>query len=246
MSYLQKFFLALLFLSFAAYFYLQSVDYEYSGFEVQTALSPIIALAFFLFFKQKKTYFSLFILCFGFSDFLNFFYNWTPFFVQYYVRNNLFALAYIFLFIEIFKALNIKKILKEFKVHLLVLMGLSTYLVYTFISIELVDDTDSFLKITLVDYFLDVIYDGSLSLILSASLINHLDRYDKKSLHLFLGCMFLVFMEVLAVAYLNVIQNDLFILAWFLFTLIAFFFLLSQCNLEYNDDELQFNDNLCE
>ena len=133
MSYLQKFFLALLFLSFITYFYLQSVDYESAGFEVQTALSPIITLVYFIFFKQKKRYFSLFILCFGFSDLLNIFDPYIPHLIQYYLRNNLFALAYIFLFIDIYKALNIKKILREFKVHLLVLLSLHIFGIHVYI-----------------------------------------------------------------------------------------------------------------
>ena len=82
------------------------------------------------------------------------------------------------------------------------------------------------------EYFVEIAYNVSMLLVLTASLLNYLYRDDKKSLLIFLGSLSIVFSEVLGVAYMYVDQQNLLNFLVTTLTLLAFYFYFTQSNLK--------------
>ncbi|MFH4968793.1 hypothetical protein V8G61_11375 [Gaetbulibacter sp. M240] len=247
MNHLLKLFLGLFLISIAAYFYLLSLDYEYAGDYVLVSIASTIALPYTIFMKKKKLYISLFLFCFCLSDLLYFIYDKHQTWFVYYLMIILYALAYTFLGIETIKFLKFKKIVKEFKLQLLILLGLSLFIGYITINMEIYRlEKQFFLEFGAIDYVTSIYYQVSLCIMFSGSLINYLDRYDEKSLFLFLGCTFLIFMELVGVALyiLKSSQTKTIVIIYMLLTIIAFYFLIRQCDLEYKNNDVLFNEDL--
>ncbi|MFS4481508.1 hypothetical protein ACKGJY_00700 [Hyunsoonleella sp. 2307UL5-6] len=145
---------------------------------------------------------------------------------EYYFTNGLYILAYVFLIIKIIGHLKFSTVLKHFKVYSVVLIALNTYLLYTLhsvISPHLVIPSD---------YFLELIYNFVVLVLLSLALLNYFYRDNKKALYLFLGTLFIVFSEVFLIANIYVyVDNILLNFIGTTFAVIAFYFIYQQSKL---------------
>ena len=142
--------------------------------------------------------------------------DFMPYSYFYYVGNGLYIIAYIALFLKIVKSLSFKHILRNFKLHLIVLTILNVYIAYV-----LQDIVNPYVGMT-NEYFVEIVYNVSMLLVLTASLLNYFYRDDKKSLLIFLGSLSIVFSEVIGVAYLYVAQQNLLNFLVTTLTLLAF------------------------
>lgn len=214
------------------------------AFALDALIVPIIAVVYFLFYNKRTRYFSLFLIVYALSDLLGLITNLTPysessslfFKIDYYVGNTMYVLAYVFLIIEICKSLNFLHVLKNYTIHIIVLAMLNIYLVYVLQVI--VDPEKELLK---VDFYLELIYNIVMLLLLSVSLLNYFYRDNKKALFMFLGALCLVFSEVIDVAYIYITQRSLLNFIATTLVLIAFYFLCKQISLS-NDKEEELDD----
>ncbi|NMH89451.1 hypothetical protein [Flavivirga algicola] len=222
--------------------------FEFNGseslaFNLDYLITPLIALIYMFFAKRKNIFFTLFILCYSVSDLMGIIIKYLPqneivnlYDIDYYVGNGLFILAYLFLVIKISKSLSLYYVLRHFKIHLVVLTILNIYLVYV-LQIILVPDIG--IEVENGEYYLEMIYNIVMLLLLSAALLNYFYRDNKKSLYLFIGSLCIVFSEVMQVAYFHIAQRSLLNFISTTLTLVAFYFFYQQSRLlnELNKEE---------
>lgn len=212
----------LVYLSFVV-FQFSNNDYWANVFDA--LLLPLITFAYFLDESKKNLFFIIFLLCYSIADLMIFVTDLIPYQIYYFVGNGLYIIAYLSLLIKILKSVSFLHIIKHFKLHLLVLVALNIYIAYVLQII-----VDPFLQIT-NEYIIEIVYNISMLLVLTASLLNYFYRDDRKSLFLFLGSLSIVFSEVLSVAYMYVAQQNLLSFLTTTLTLLAFYFYSKQSSL---------------
>jgi hypothetical protein len=213
--------------------YILSVFFQFTGNDnlstiFRALILPIIAIAYFIFVKRKSLFFILFLLCFSVSDLMLLIQGKIPYLLDYYLGNVLYLFAYLFLLLEISKSVSVSYVLRNFKLHILVLTALNIYIVYVLQVI-----VNPYVGMTNV-YYMELVYNIVMLSVLSVALINYFYRDNKKALYLFIGSLAIVFSEVIDVAYMY-ISNKAFLnfLATTL-AVIAFYFFLKQANLKNN------------
>lgn len=220
--------------SFVLIFYALFVFFEFSGnydlsFYFDTLLIPLITLTYILFIKNKNIYFLLFLLFYSVGDLFVLFLDFVPFNensllsnYQYCITNSMFIIAYIFLLVKIIKSVCILHILKNFKIHLIVLMALNVYLIYV---LQLIVKPNLDIEL---DYYFELVYNIVTLLLLSMALLNYFYRDNQKSLFLFLGTLCLVFSEVIDIAFIYISQKSILSFLATTLSLVAFYFLFKQ------------------
>jgi len=114
-------------------------------------------------------------------------------------------------------------LLKNLKMHSLVLLILNIYIVYVLQMI-----IDQRIPEGGHGYVLEMLYNSVILLLLSTSLLNYFYRDNKKSLYLFIGSLCIVFSEVISVAYLYVTKQELLDFFALSLALLAFYFFYQQ------------------
>ncbi|MDO5981195.1 hypothetical protein [Flavivirga spongiicola] len=225
--------------------YILFAIYEFNGNEaialcLDCMIVPLIALIYVIFAERKNTFFLLFIICYSVSDLMGVIIPYVPSSkeidlnqIDYFVGNILFILAYVFLVVKIGKSLSLIYVFRNFKIHLVVLTILNVYLVYVLQVI--LSPSISMLN----EYYLEMIYNIVMLLLLSVALLNYFYRDNKKSLYLFIGALCIVFSEVMQVAYFYIAERSLLNFISTTLTLIAFYFFYQQSKLlnELNEEE---------
>ncbi len=190
-------------------------------------IMPLIAVAYFFNTETKRTlFFSLFFICYSVSDLLGIASNYIDVEVEYFIGNALYILAYLFLLLEVCRSICIIHVLKNFKIHLLVLTGLNIYIAYVLLIIVKPYTYFS-------EYLVEIIYNIVMLLLLSASLINYFYKDDKKSLLLFIGSLCIVFSEVIGIAYMYISEKELLNFLATTLSLFAFYSYYLQARIEH-------------
>lgn len=210
--------IALLYILFSIYLFSGESLVAYN---IGLFLCPVIALMYFLYVRRKTIAFSLFLFFYSLSQILALFSLYMPSKVDYVIGNSLYILAYTSLLIEICRTVCVLNVLKEYKLHVVILLAANIYIIYLLQSIVL----DPIVMYSL-EYFIELIYNIIILLLLSISLLNYFYKDSRKSFFMFLGSLCIVFSEVLGVAYLymghqlmlNFISTTLYFIAFiFLF-----------------------------
>lgn len=220
-----KVMVSLVLLVYLGFVVFQFSSNEYWANAFDAILLPLISIAYFQGNKRPNLYFSVFLICYSVSDLMVFILDFIPYSYFYYVGNGLYIIAYMALFIKIVKSLSFQHIFKNFKLHLFVLTALNIYIAYVLQNI-----VNPYVGMT-NEYFVEIAYNVSMLLVLTASLLNYFYRDDKKSLLIFLGSMAIVFSEVIGVAYMYVAQQNLLNFLVTTLTLLAFYFYFTQSKL---------------
>jgi hypothetical protein len=186
---------------------------------IKSFILPIVTIFYFLNFNRKTLFFSLFLVFYSISDLLIFIQPYISHNVDYFLGNSLYIMAYTCLILEICKSVCLFHVLRNYKIHILVLTVLNIYIVYVLQVIinSVIAETS--------EYYVELTYNIVMFLLLSMALINYFYRDNLKSLYLFLGSLCLVFGEVIWVAYtyisernlLNVLSTTLFVIAIYFF-----------------------------
>jgi hypothetical protein len=205
--------------------YVLSVIFQFSDEDVianalKSIILPVVTLLYFVTVKKKSLFFTLFLVLFSISDLMIFLTPYTSHNIDYFLGNILYILAYAFLLVEVSKSISLVYVLRNFKIHLLVLTILNVYLIYVLQVI-----VDPFVANKSNEYYVELIYNIVMLLLLSVSLVNYFYRDNVKSLSMFLGALCIVFGEVIWVAYtyiterhlLNAISTSLYVLAFYFF-----------------------------
>lgn len=214
--------------------YVISVMFQFRGKDdiansLKSVILPVITLLYFVTVKKKALLFTLFLVLFSVSELLIFIMNLIPYVVYYYLGNSLYILAYIFLIIEIFRSISLVHILKNYKIHLIVLIFLNVYIVYVLQVIvnPYVNKTN--------EYYVELVYNIIMLSLMSVSLLNYFYRDNVKSLYLFLAALCIVFGEVVWVAYTYISARNLLLVISTTLYILSFYFFYKQSNLSYDD-----------
>ncbi len=190
---------------------------------------PLITFAYFQSNIKKNIFFIIFLVSYSIADLMVFVMDYIPYLWYYYTANGLYIVAYTTLFIKVFKSLSFIEIIKNYKLHVIVLIALNIYIGYV-LQIIINPHVAVFNQ-----YFIEILYNIVMLLLLSASLLSYFYKDDKKSLFLFLGSLSIVFSEVISVAYLYVAQQDLLNFLSTTLTMLAFYFYCKQASLNYEE-----------
>lgn len=155
-------------------------------------------LVFYSMFKNKKdVFFIVFLIGFALSEIFKLWFI-TSEFIYYNLSNFSIIIGYISLLIFFFKGMNLKVLFKKFKFHILILSIFNVYILYTLNQMILHDPT---LKIDTLSFFMEVVYNVLILMLLSVSLMYYLYNESKQALLLFLASVCIVFSEMIQVAY---------------------------------------------
>jgi hypothetical protein len=220
-------------LVYLAFIVSQFSNHHYLASVFDAFILPLITITYFLGDHKKNVLFIVFLLAYSISDLMVLIVDYIPYQVYYYVGNGLYIVAYLSLLIKIIKSLSFFEIVKNFKLHLIVLIALNIYIAYVLQVI-----VNPYVSMT-NEYFVELIYNISMLLLLSASLLNYFYKDNKKALFMFLGSLSIVFSEVIGVAYMYVAQQNLLNFLSTTLTVLAFYFFCKQTKLK-NEEVNQF------
>jgi hypothetical protein len=151
----------------------------------------------------------------------------------------LYILAYTFLVLKILNGLEIKKVFVQLPVPIIILIILDVF------CVTLVTDTAEH-ELTFYEYSLEFTYNTIIMILLSVALINYLYRNDTKSMLFLIASIFIVFSEIIQLAYYYILDDNNLSFVYSLFFVIAlvFFYLQSQKEFtgpiqEYVDEEIE-------
>ncbi|MBO6606808.1 hypothetical protein [Psychroserpens sp.] len=219
--------LSILFLGF------QSLGWELEAFGVKALTLVLLALLYFISVKSKHILFILFLLLFTTAEVYNYFtFNLlpaddAPLDMYYIVGNSFFMLSYVFLIGRVLSLMDIKKALTRFPIQILLLATLGIFVTYMI--------TDLSISSTPLDYayFIELFYNALIMILVSLSLINYMYKDTKKSMNLLIGCIFIVFSEVIQIAYYYITDYDNTLnVVYSVFLVAAFVFFYLQSRLE--------------
>lgn len=208
----------------ACLLFIISVIFQFRGNELianllESAILPTITVLYFISVRNKSLFFTLFLVLYSFSDLLVLIENYLPYEINYYVGNILYIIAYVCLIVEISKSISLLNIIKNYKIHLLVLTILNIYIVYVLQVIvnPYVAKTN--------EYYVELVYNIIMLTLLSISLLSYFYKDDVKSLYLFIATLCIVFGEVIWVAYtyisarnmLNIVSTTLYIISFYFY-----------------------------
>lgn len=211
---------------------------EIAGY-VRPLILPLLLISYYLVKKDRSSYFFYFLLFYSITELAGFFTyfareSYIVDSLMYYGGNTLYITAYVFLILEIFKSMNVKRIFNRFTTYILILVALDIY------SIILVTDIaiKSELLYGVYDYLIEIAYNIVIMLLLTITLINYISRHTKKAMNLLLGALCIVFSEVIQVAYFYVSSQNILSVAYSALLVLAFGFFYIQSNLSYQESEV--------
>lgn len=201
---------------------------EYLSSGSKSLIVPFFTVLYFINVSERSKYFSLFLVLFSIAelstilDYFSFDWSQHRLDMYYLLGNATYILAYVFLILEVFKTINLRKVLKSYLIHVVVLLVLNIYIIYVLITIvnpEFQIDSSGYL------IGVEFVYNIVMLLLLTISLISYFYNDNKKTLLLFFGSVCIVFSEVIQIAYfyiadqdvLNIAQTILFVLAFCFF-----------------------------
>lgn len=196
---------------------------------LEALLVPLVALGYMVFEDKKTVYFSIFILSYAVSDLLDLIVDYINYDLYYYLGNILYMVGYFFLLLEILKSTDFSYLLKRFKIHSVVLIALSVYLIYILQTI-----VNPFVEFT-NKYYIEIIYNVLLVGLLSFALLNYIHKENNKALFLFLGVILIVFSEFIWVADNYIVRKNLLTIISSTLALGAFFCFYKQ--VQYSVEE---------
>lgn len=221
--------------------YLLFVIFEFSenyaiAHNFDTLILPLITVIYILYASRKNVFFLLFLLCYSISDLMGLFGDYIPYEIDYYLGNSLYIMAYFFLFIKITRYMSIMHVLRNFKIHLIVLLALNIYLVYVLQVI-----VSPYVDMQSAEFYIELAYNTMMLLVLSGALLNYFYRDGKKALLLFVGSLCIVFSEVIEVAYIYIAQKSLLGFLSTTLALAAFYFFYQQSRLVHEQKETSYS-----
>lgn len=211
----------------------QALEVEASG--VKSLALLLLTVIYLMKIKNKNLLFLMFLIFFTIAEIFNYV-TWIqnmdidPYVdYYYYIGNALYILAYTFLITRIITNFNMTEVLRRFPMQILLLLGLGVFVVY------LVTDTTKN-QLDLPEYALEFTYNAVIMVLLSVSFLNYMYRDDKKSMNLLVGSIFILFSEILQLAYFYIAADfNVLNLLCSVFIVAAFLFYFLQSRLKHED-----------
>lgn len=215
------------------YLGLQLYLYEIIASGVRTFLVLLLSILYYIQVHKKNMFFFLFLISFVLAEIVSFVAFFVPIYegetdLFYYAGNLLYMVSYLFLIIQLLKGMDIKSVFLKLPFHFLVLFILDVFCVF------IVTDTAKY-ELDTYEYLLEFVYNAITMVLLSLAVINYIYRDDKKSMNFLLASIFIVFSEVMQLAYFYVSEKNILNVLYSLFIIIAFVFFYIQSTLEYSE-----------
>ncbi|RXJ50743.1 hypothetical protein [Gelidibacter gilvus] len=217
------------------------MGFQIFGMEVEAAgvralLLILLTVLYYVRVKNKQVLFFLFLITFAIAEILNFI-GWLVPIVPnnsvdylYYIVNSLYILAYLFLTLLIFASMKLVEIVRKFPFHLIILIILDVFCV-------IVVTNTAMDRLNYFEYFVELVYNSVIMILLTVALINYIHKDDKKSINLLIGSICIFFSEVIQLAYFYVSNINLLNVFCSLFLVLAFVFFYLQSRLSYEPQE---------
>ncbi len=206
---------------------------------IQPIILPLVLVYYWTNGYDRKTYFFLFLLFYAISEIISLVFYYVPesdLFndLNYFGCNILYIIAYIFLIMEIIKPMNLSEIFNRFAVHLVILLILDIYCVILVSEVAIKSESLT----SIYDNILEITYNVVIMILLTAALINYLSRDSKKAMNILLGCLCIVFSEVIQVAYYYVSEINILSISYSILLVLAFYFFYIQSSMSYEESNL--------
>lgn len=196
--------------------------------------------------KAREKYFMLFLVLFTLGQLISFAgwlfditYKLVD--ISYYLANILFIASYVALIIQVLQHMNLKEIVSRFPVSISILIVLDVFCVYL-ISATAKGQLD------MASYVLEFTYNGIIMMLLSVALISYMYRSDNKSMLFLVGSIFIMFSEMIQLAYYYISDANNLNIIYSIFLVLGFLFLYFQSQKthiefveNYNEDQLEIN-----
>lgn len=183
--------------------------------------------------ENKSKFFAIFLISSAFAEFIKAF-SYFDVSVLPRISNIAYIFGYLNLLLYIAKRINLKILMSKFKLPIFVLFIFNGYLIFTLNQMILADST---IKVYTLDFLIECLYNISILLLLSFSLINYLYHDSKKGLILFLASVCIVFSETVRVAYVFVSSDYILSVIYSILLIIGFslvyFYIVSKMNKYY-------------
>ena len=182
---------------------------------------PLFAYLYYGLTKEHNHFFGFFLIGFSIVEILKIVFAGNEL-IGVYTANYLIIATYLSLIIFLVKDLKVEKIIKEFKLPMIVLVVFNAYIIYALNEMILEDprvETNS------LEFVVNVVYNVFIQLVLSLALIHYLYHQTKQSLLLFLASVCIVFSEMVQVAYLFISSEQVLEIIYSLLMGLGFYFL---------------------
>ena len=157
----------------------------------------------------------------------------------YYIVNILYIISYTLLILKTIRQLKLKVVFSELTIPILVLIVLDIF------CVSLISNTTEGM-FSNYQFILEYTYNAVVMTLLSIALIDYMYRNNTKSMLFLVGCIFMVFSEIIQLAYFYILSDDTLGFVYSTFLVIAFFFFYLQSQhrvtepvLAYSDDPLE-------
>ncbi len=213
---------------------LQLFKYEYYASGIRALLLVLLSILYCSRVENKRKFFFLFLITFTVADVFNFL-SWQissdNFMVDYsyYIINAMYIISYTFLIIQILKTLDIKEVIAKLPVHIIILLVLD-------ISCVIVVTNTTKSELQFGEYLLEFVYNAVIMALLSVALINYIYKDDKKSMNFLVGSIFIVFSEVIQLAYFYVSEVNVLNVLCSIFLVLAFVFFYLQAKISHEEN----------
>lgn len=229
-----------------SYIILQGFALEIEGDAVSAVAFILLTWLYMGWTKHKSKLFILFLVSFTTAQVLGFlaWFRSVPVEGQtdylYYIVNILSITSYVLLIIKMFIHLDFKTVFSELTVPIIILVILDVFCV-TLIS----GTTENAFNYS--EYALEFTYNAVVMILLSFALINYMYRNNNKSMLFLLGSIFIVFSEIIQLAYYYILRDDTnlgYMYSFFLVVAFIFYYLQSQYIVSeptpaYTDDPIE-------
>lgn len=223
---------------------LQSFQFEFEAAAVRTLATTLLTILYIRKVEKKHILFYGFLVLFAIGDIFNLI-TWSysvqidssyelPF---YFIGNIIYILAYVLLILRMIASLNLQKAIKKFPIQAVLLVILTIFCVYY------VSDTME-RELEASQYALEFTYNAAIMFLMCLALINYLYHDDKKSINLLIGSIFIVFSEVIQLAYFYVAEFRILNVLCSLFLVAAFTFFYLQSLLKHEPTGIYKYDKL--
>lgn len=224
---------------------LQGLAYELEGAAVSALMLVLLTVLYCKWTVNKSRFFFWFLVIFTVAHVLSYSSWYGPEIRQgdidyyYYGANVLYIISYLFLIVKITSSFKFRNIFKELAIPIVILLVLDVF------CVVLVTDTTKG-ALTGYEYTLEFIYNAVIMALLSVALIDYMYRNDRKSMLFLVGSIFIVFSEIIQLAYFYILEARSlgFVYSFFLVVAFLFFYLQSQLQLSepppnYIDEQLE-------
>ena len=155
--------------------------------------------------------------------------------LYYFIGNSLFITAYLFLIVQVMKSINTKSLLKTYPFHIAILVVLDVF------CVVIVTATTEETLVT-SQYVMEFLYNSVIMVLVSVALLNYIHHDNKKAMNLLIGTIFIVFSEVIQLAYFYVVGFNFLNVICSLFFVIAFLFFYLQARLKNELNSEQYHE----